>query len=310
MKVKKKILIPGGTGFIGYHLCKFFVKKKWIVHSISQSKPKEGRKVKNVKYFLSDVYNIKKLKKILNNDYDYVVNLSGYVDHGKNKSIKKTHFYGCKNLVKILDKKKLKKFVQIGSSIEYGNSKSPQSEITIENKIDTKSEYGNSKLLSTFYLKKLFNSKKIPIVILRLYLVYGPNQDTNRVIPFVIDNCLKDDKFNCSPGTQYRDFTYIDDIVSAVYKSLKNKNVNGEILNIGFGRPTKVKNLINKIVKLSKKGKPIFSKLKFRNDEIQRLYPSIKKAKKLMNWSPKVSLDLGLKKTIKFYKNEKNKYNY
>jgi len=78
LKVKKKILIPGGTGFIGYHLCKFFVKKKWIVHSISQSKPKEGRKVKNVKYFLSDVYNIKKLKKILNDDYDYVVNLSGY----------------------------------------------------------------------------------------------------------------------------------------------------------------------------------------------------------------------------------------
>jgi len=68
--------------------------------------------------------------------------------------------------------------------------------------------------------------------------------------------------------------------------------------------------LINKIVKLSKKGKPVFSKLKFRNDEIHRLYPSIKKAKKLMNWSPKVSLDLGLKKTIKFYKNEKNKYNY
>lgn len=306
MKNKKiKILIPGGTGFIGFHLCKFFVKKKWVVHSISKSKPKKIRKVKNVKYLYCDVYNKKKLKSVVDKDYDYVVNLSGYVDHSKNKSIKQTHYYGCKNLISVLNKKNLKKFIQIGSSIEYGKLKSPQNEIFTKNQIDTRSSYGNSKLSSTLYLRKMFNEKNFPVVILRLYLVYGPYQDENRVIPYVIKNSLKNNIFNCSSGIQYRDFIYIDDVNIAIYKSILNKNANGEVINIGFGKPTKIKNLINMIVRLVGKGKPIFSKIEFRKDEILQLYPKISKAKKLINWSPKVNLLTGLNKTINFYKNGK-----
>ena len=53
-------------------------------------------------------------------------------------------------------------------------------------------------------------------------MVYGPNQDNNRVIPFVINNSLEEKKFNCSPGNQLRDFIYIDDVVEAIFKTLKS----------------------------------------------------------------------------------------
>ncbi len=109
MKSKKKILIPGGTGFIGYHLCSFFKKKNWIVHSISKSKPKINRRVKGVRYICCNVSNKKKLKKKLDKYYNYIVNLSGYVDHSRNKSIRRTHFEGCKNLVLNFQKKPPKK---------------------------------------------------------------------------------------------------------------------------------------------------------------------------------------------------------
>lgn len=307
MRSKNKILIPGGTGFIGYHLCLFFIKKNWIVHSISKNKPKKHRKVKGVKYFYLDIYKKKELKKKLDKYYDYVVNLSGYVDHGKNKSIEKTHFEGCKNLVSNFISKRPKKFIQIGSSIEYGKIKSPQKENLIKKIKNTNSVYGNAKLSTTFFLLNLYKKKKFPSTILRLYLVYGPNQDNNRVIPFVINESIKNQNFNCSPGNQFRDFTYIDDVVNAIYKVIKSKNTNGEIINIGSGIPIKIKNLILLIVKIVGTGRPIFSKIKLRNDELIKLYPDISKAKKLMNWVPKIRLKKGLIKTINSYKkNEKS----
>ena len=61
--MKKKILVVGGTGFIGYYLCKAFVKKNYIVHSISTKKPKNIRFVRNVRYILSDISNLRKIKK-------------------------------------------------------------------------------------------------------------------------------------------------------------------------------------------------------------------------------------------------------
>ena len=306
MKNHYKVLIPGGTGFIGYHLCLFFVKKGWKVHSISKSKPKKDRKVKGVKYILCDVGNKKSLKLMLDDYYDYIINLSGYVDHSKNKSIFKTHFIGCKNLVNNFKKKKPKKFIQIGSSIEYGKQKSPQKEIFLK-KINTFSVYGNAKLESTFFLLSLFKKVSFPSTIIRLYLVYGPHQDTNRVIPIVINNSIKKKKFDCSPGNQLRDFTYIDDVVNAIFKTLHSKKSNGEVINIGYGKSKKIKNIIKMIIKYVGSGEPIFNKLKFRNDEPLKLYPSISKAYKILKWKPKISLEIGLKKTIKFYaRNEKN----
>lgn len=305
MKNKIKILIPGGTGFIGYHLIVSLVKKGWIVHSVSKFKPKKNRKVKGVKYICCDVRNKKDLKSKLDNYYDYIVNLAGYVDHSNNQTISKIHFNGCKNLVFNFLENSPKKFIQIGSSIEYGKQRSPQKEL-LNKKTNTYSVYGNAKLSCTFFLLSLFKKKKFPASIIRLYLVYGPNQDNNRVIPFVINNSLKGKKFNCSPGNQFRDFTFIDDIVDAIFKTLKSKKSSGEIINIGSGKPKKIKDLIKTIVKYIGKGKPDFSKIKIRSDELSKLYPDITKAKKILKWRPKIDLKKGIKKTIKFYSIDKN----
>ena len=176
--------------FLRLSSMRFFKKKGWIVHSISKFKPQKKRKITGDKYILCDDSHKKILNKKIDKLYDYTVNPSGYVDHSKNKSIIQSHFVGCKNLIQILKSRGIRKFVQIGSSIEYGNQKSPQVEKKIE-KINTLSVYGNAKLSSTMFLKKIFENEGTPITILRLYLVYGPNQDDNRVIPFVINNCIR-----------------------------------------------------------------------------------------------------------------------
>ena len=131
--MSKKILITGGTGFIGYHLAKKCLKLNWSVTSLSTKNPKKYRKLKKVKYLICDISNKTDLQKIKNN-YDYVVNLAGYVDHTNKIKTTKSHFQGCKNISLLFVNSNIKKFVQIGSSIEYGKIKSPQIEFRSYNK--------------------------------------------------------------------------------------------------------------------------------------------------------------------------------
>tara|TARA_B110000238_G_C16087076_1_gene422097 strand:- start:29 stop:937 length:909 start_codon:yes stop_codon:yes gene_type:complete len=297
---KKKILITGGTGFIGYHLAKKCLKLNWSVTSLSTKNPTKIRKLKKIKYLISDISKKSDLKKIININYDYVVNLAGYVDHSRKKKTLYSHYNGCRNISEIFLRKKIKKFIQIGSSIEYGRNLSPQKENL--NNTKTFSIYGRAKLMSTNYLLSLYKKYSFPVSVLRLYLVYGPYQDRNRVIPIVIDNALKSKEFDCSLGTQFRDFVYIDDVVNGIIKSLKTKKNNGQIINLGSGKPIMIKDVILKICKIIGSGKPQFGRIKFRKDEIKNLYPSIVKAKKILNWRPKVKINFGLKKTINFYK--------
>ena len=297
--MNKSILIAGGTGFIGFHLAKKCLSLNWSVTSLSTSTPKKNRKLKKVNYKICDISNYNQVKNKIKLDYDYVVNCAGYVDHSHKLKTLKSHYIGCKNLSTHFLNSKIKKFIQIGSCIEYGKIKSPQTESNLNKK--TFSIYGSAKLLSTQFLLKLFKRFNFPVTILRLYLVYGPNQDANRVIPVTIINALKNKKFNCSNGSQLRDFTYIDDIVSAIIKTLKNSKSSGEIINIGSGNPISIKKVIIKICELINSGKPQFGKIKLRNDEIIKLYPNINKSRKILNWKSQISIEKGLKKTIRFF---------
>ena len=298
--MKKKILVVGGTGFIGFHLIKKLKIKKFIVDSISTKQPPKKRTINGVKYILTDISNLAKLKKSVKKDsYSHVINLAGHVDHNNKKKTLNSHFIGCKNLVNIFLNSKIKRFIQIGSSGEYGNISSPHYE-----NFDTipLTIYNLAKKKASNFLINSFKKSKFPVTIFRLYLAYGPNQDENRFIPIVIKNCLKDKSFELSHCNQYRDFIYIDDFVSLIIKSFKIKKSIGEIFNIGSGKPIKLKIIINKIKKHIKGGKPIFGAKKLRKDEINKIYPNINKAKKIFKWFPKTSIDDGLLKTVKFYK--------
>lgn len=297
--MSKSILITGGTGFIGFHLARKCLDLKWSVTSLSTSYPRKNRKLKKVSYKICDISNFNLLTKKIKPNFDYVVNLAGYVDHTNRSKTMRSHYVGCKNLSTLFLNSKIKKFVQIGSSIEYGRVKSPQTESNLNNKAF--SIYGTAKLLSTQFLQDLFKKLNFPATILRLYLVYGPNQDANRVVPITIINAMKDKTFDCSNGLQLRDFIYVDDVINAIIMSLKNPKSTGEIINIGSGKPVSVKKVIAKICTLLNSGKPQYGKIKLRKDEIMKLYPNINKARKILNWKPNISLEKGLKKTIQFF---------
>ena len=300
--MNKKILIIGGTGFLGYHLAKKCLLKKWDVTSISTNRPKKIRFLPKVKYLILDITKKKLLLKKVKSNYDFVVNFGGYVNHNEKSKTYKSHYVGCKNLADLFKNKTVKSFIQIGSSVEYGNTKSPQIENVKTDVKKLKSTYGKAKLMATNYLLKLNKKYNFPCTILRLYLVYGLSQDNNRLIPHTINECLNDNLFHCSAGTQYRDFLFVEDLIRAIFKCFNNNKSIGEVINIGTGKPRNVRKVILFIKNKINLGKPVFGQIPLRRDEIFILYPNISKAKKILNWKPYTSFRKGIETVIRYYK--------
>ena len=296
---KKNILIVGGTGFVGFHLAKKCKLNQLSVTSFSISKPKKKRYLKGVKYVFGNIRNKKSLKKLNRLKFHFVVNCGGYVDHINKKKTYDSHYNGCVNLYEYFKDKNLLAFIQMGSSSEYGKEKSPLKESIMGNPKDI---YGKSKLLASNFLLKKNLENGFPSIILRLFHVFGPFQDNNRFIPFVINECLKGKKFDCSDCTQKRDFLSIDDAIKAILLCMKEKKAIGQIINIGSGKTIILKNVIKDIIKTIKKGQPNFGKIKLRSDENKIIYPDIKKAKKILNWKLKDNFSYKLKETVNYYK--------
>ena len=308
MKYKEKILVVGGTGFIGYNLLKETNRRGLSCTSISLNAPIDFRRVENVNYVFADITNKSELKRKIRDDYDYVVNLGGYPDHNLLKKggekIIKNHFDAVINLIKATSSKNLKKFIQIGSSDEYGKVKAPQSETIREKPI---SPYSVAKTASTHLIQMLHRTERFPGVILRPFLIYGPGQDENRFIPQVINGCLSEKQFPTSEGKQVRDFCHVNDAVNAIILAMLSDDSNGKIFNIGSGIPVTIRSVIKKITKIIDKGKPQYGVVPYRIGENMELYANISYIKKILNWEPLVNFDEGIKEVINWYEvnNEK-----
>jgi len=298
------ILIVGGTGFIGSNVAKKALEKGFKVTVISKNNFPQNKQINYVNYIKADISREKDLNNILKDKvFEYVLNLGGYVDHRKfsegGKEVFETHFNGTLNLIKSINKNSLKGFIQIGSSDEYGANIAPQKEYQREMPI---SPYSIAKTSAAHFLQMLNRTEKFPVLILRLFLVYGPGQDSGRFLPQIIKGCLSGKEFETSLGEQLRDFCYIDDIVDGIFSAMKINNLNGEIINLASGDPISIRTVIEKVRTYIGKGDPKFGKIAYRAGENMSLYADTSKAERLLGWRSKTTIEHGIKKTIDHYR--------
>ena len=297
------LLVIGGTGFIGRSLSIEALRVGYEVVVLSLNAPTLEKIIKNVEYLQVDIVCLDELKeKLANYDFDYIVNLSGYVDHSNfsdgGKRALDVHFGGVQNILQSVNLKSLKRFVQIGSSDEYGGTHAPQDENMRESPI---SPYSLGKTASTQLLQMLYRAEGIPTVTLRLFLVYGPGQDNNRFIPQVIKGCLSSANFSTSSGNQLRDFCYVDDITNGILMALKNDKVNGKVINLASGKPVRIREVVELVQNKIGYGKADFGKIPYRTGENMELYADISKANEILKWKPFTSIEEGIKRTIEYY---------
>jgi nucleoside-diphosphate-sugar epimerase len=291
-----RLLVVGGNGFIGRHVAAHALARGWSVTSLGLS----GAGPAGAHCIAADISDAASLRPLSDDaPFDYVVNCGGYIDHAGfgqgGLRLVRSHFDGVLNLVETLDRRTLKRFVNIGSSDEYGGGSAPQTEGMREAPI---SPYSLAKMAATHFLQMLHRTENFPAASLRLFLTYGPGQNRNRFLPQIINGCLEGRSFPVSGGEQLRDFCYIDDTVRAIFTTLETDDMNGEVVNIGSGNPVSIREMIETVCRMAGKGTPQFGAIPYRAGENMALYADITRAQALLGWTPRVSLEEGLRRTI------------
>ena len=242
-----KILITGGAGFIGSHLCEFLLNKKDIKKIIILDNLKDGDR-KNIKHLKSSKIQLK--KKDINNyksiikyfaSIDVVVHLAALSDIVPSindpKNYLKTNIIGTMNVLEAMRAKKVNKIIYAASSSCYGLPKNFPTKET--ESIDTRYPYSFSKNIGEQVIIHWSRVYKIKYISLRLFNVYGTRSRTHGAYGAALGVFLKQ-KISKKPltivgnGNQKRDFIYVSDVCEAFYKSIKSKKKN-LIFNVGSG---------------------------------------------------------------------------
>jgi UDP-glucose 4-epimerase len=205
------------------------------------------------------------------------------------------------NLLKSCVKNDVKRFVFASSAAVYGAAEVPISEDAPTRPL---SPYGESKLRSEKYCQKFLDEHGLETVCLRYFNVYGPRQTAGQYAG-VISRFFERVRDKLPPiiygdGEQTRDFVYVGDVVEATVLALGCKRAAGEILNIGIGKATSINQLSKTFVKLMRCSglKPKYAAQ--RAVDIRHSQADITKAKKILGYKPKVSLEQGLEKFIEW----------
>lgn len=296
------LLVVGGTGFIGRHVVKEAINRGIKTTSFSLSEPNLDSVCDGANYLSGGINDTDSLRFLTKTHFDYVVNSSGYINHadfenGGNVAFD-AHFTAVRILTRTISTEKLKRFIQLGSSDEYGSASAPQMEDMREDPI---SPYSAGKVCATHYLQTLAKTDNYPSVILRLFLTYGPGQDDGRFLPQIIKGCRSKRGFPVSAGEQLRDFCHVSDTVSAIFSCLENEASVGELFNVGSGNPVTIRHMIESVVRIVGEGAPEYGKVPYRLGESMSLYPDISKIKGVLGWAPKVTLNDGLTDVVNWF---------
>ncbi len=319
---KKNILVTGGAGFIGSHLCERLIKDNYGVvcldnfndflydPKIKEDNINEIKKYPRLRLIKGDILDSKLLDKVFSKyKIERIIHLAALA--GVRSSLLSPGDYvdndikGTVNLLEKAKENKVKQFIFASSSSVYGmNKKVPFSE-----KDDVSlqvSPYAAAKRAAEIYCQTYYYLYKIPTVILRFFTVYGPRQRPEMAI-HKFTRLMKNDKSIpvYGKGNSSRDYTYIDDIIEGIIKSMKIKS-GIEIFNLGNSKTIRLKELI-KIIGKNLKAVPKLKELPFQQGDVPITFADISKSKKVLGWSPKISINEGVKKFIKWY-NEKEEF--
>ena len=305
-----KILVTGGAGFIGSNIVDELIEKKHkvvIVDNLATGNIKNVNK--KAKFYKVSVCDKKKIDEIFKKEkIDIVIHHAAQLD--VRKSVEDPCFdadvniKGALNILEACKNTKVKKiiFASSGGTI-YGEcgTKAPD-EKSFANPL---SPYGVAKLSVEHYIKAYSALYGLKYTILRYANVYGPRQDVNGeagvVAIFIGRMTANKEVFIFGNGKQLRDYVYVKDVVSANIKSLTKGN--NEIINIGTQKTFSVNQLVKELSVITNyKNKPVFKPK--RNGELFKSFLNISKAKKVLNWEPKVSIKEGLKNTVEYFINK------
>ena len=313
----KKVLICGATGFIGKNITLGLAKNKnYIIHAVRFKRPKYSTP-ENVIWHKADLRNPNSVDKLIKG-MDIVIQAAATTS-GSKDIVSKPYIHVTDNAVinsymfRSSFTHKVKHFIFPSCTVMYPSSKKPTKENSFTGIIiDKYKGAGETKVylekIAKFY--SMLSDTKFTII--RHSNIYGPHDkydlDKSHVFGATITKVMRatDTLEVWGSGKEIRDFLYADDLVDFIKTAIRKQKSQYEIYNCGSGEPITVKELCEKIIKLS--GKNI--KIQFNKAKPTipfNMYLNTSKAKKELGWSPKTKIDNGIVKTLRWWKNNVKK---
>jgi nucleoside-diphosphate-sugar epimerase len=311
------VLVAGGAGFIGTHLCQGLLNDGYKVicvdNFVTSSKENIEPLLKNPNFVLINQDITLPLE--TNENVDFVFHLASPASPNKksprsyiNLPIETllVNSTGTKNLLDF-SKEKNSKFLYTSTSEIYGDptvSPQPESYFGNVNPNGVRSVYDEGKRFGEAMTMAYFRKYDLDIRIIRIFNTYGPLMQVSdgRVVSDFINQALKGQPITVfGSGTQTRSFCFVDDMVKGLKNAMFSKDSKGEVINLGGLNELSIIDIANTIKKMTNSSSEIiFEDLPQDDPKLRK--PDISKAKKLLNWEPKVSLEDGLLKTIEYFK--------
>lgn len=327
-KNKQKILVTGGAGMIGSNLVKRLVKlgfTVFVADNLWRGKKEylllNNRKmvIPNKNFFKVDLRNYRNCLKVTKN-IDIVVHLADVVAginyvFANESSLYRSNLLINTNTLRSCIENKVKKYIYAGTACSYPKSKQsslnppPFKEEDVY-PAEPESAYGWSKLMGEYEAELAFNEKLIDVEILRLHNVYGSPSELNpamsQVIPALCRKTIEQKNNELEvwgSGKQKRAFVHVDDIIDGFTKAINKKSKYNGVIQLGPNYSTSIAEIAQRIVYLSQKKIRIkFDKNKPEGD-VDRMANN-SRAKKFLNWKPRINLDKGLRKVYAWCESE------
>ena len=306
----KRVLVTGGAGFIGSHLCKRLVEEGNDVICLDNFFT--GRK-KNIEQ-LMNYHNFELIRHDVTDpillEVDQIYNLACpaspvHYQYNPVKTIK-TSVLGATNMLG-LAKRVRARILQASTSEVYGNPAvhpQPESYWGNVNPIGIRSCYDEGKRVAETLFFDYHRQNGVDIKVIRIFNTYGSNMNANdgRVVSNFIVQALKGEDITIyGDGTQTRSFCYVDDLVEGMVRMMNSRDGFTGPVNLGNPGEFTMLELAEKVIELTGSGSKIVHKELPADDPTQRK-PVIELAKKELDWEPSINLDEGLKRTIEYFR--------
>ncbi len=315
MLMSSKILVTGAAGFIGSHLVERLVREgssvRAFVHYNSQNRWGNLELISRdildkVEIFPGDIQDPFSVRKAVEG-CDVVFHLASLIaipySYVAPQSYVTTNVLGAINVMQACRELEVRKVVHTSTSECYGTARYVP--IDESHPLQGQSPYSASKIGADMVAESYYRSFGVPVAIIRPFNTYGPRQSARAVIPTIITQVLSGERVRLGNLTPTRDLNFVEDTVAGFIKVAESPDSVGEVINIGSGKEISIGDLAKKIMNLM--GKPVeiigeSQRIRPERSEVERLLCDNAKARKLIGWSPSVSLDEGLSRTIDWIK--------
>jgi len=313
-----RVLVAGGAGFIGSHLCEALLKKEYQVIAVDnfissvETNIAPLRANPNFRFIKHNIIEPLELSEKLDAVFHLASPASPNIHskisyHSLPMETMLANTTGTLNLLKLAEHHRAR-FLFASTSEIYGDpTVNPQPESYRGNVSTTgpRSVYDEAKRFGETLVSYFHRYKKLDARIARIFNTYGPRilKEDQRMITNFIIQALNDEPITIyGDGTQTRSLCYIDDLVSGLIGLMFTENLDGEVVNLGTTEERTVTEYAKIVQKLTGTKSEIKNTDKLPEDDPKERCPDLTKAKKLLNWAPKTTLEDGIKKTIEFYK--------